>query len=103
MLPVPPVPSDATSAENVRFAMRNSPCILSELSEEAREYVARIIRETGWDDESLAAGAFIMSHVDLVKRARAREVSELQPEEQIPFYSLLTFLGLSKDELHAFG
>ena len=70
------------------------------LSASAADRVSRTIRELGWDDESIACAAFIPANVGLIKRARSGDVREIAKSEQIAFYRLLTFLGLSKDELH---
>ena len=69
------------------------------LDELDAEKLARAIRATEWDDENIADAARISTHVNLVTQARERALREVTADQQIAFYRLLTFLGISSDGL----
>ena len=63
------------------------------------EQISRAIRATEWDDENIADAARISTHVNLVTQARERALREVTADQQIAFYRLLTFLGISSEEV----
>jgi hypothetical protein len=65
------------------------------LSRGDSETIARAIEATEWDDVSIADAARISAALELVSKARNRELREVGREQQLAFYRLLTFLGLS--------
>jgi hypothetical protein len=72
------------------------------LSSEAREYLGMEIRKVGWDNESIASAFGMPAYGEFVRRIREGNVTEIgfeQQTERLVFYSLLTFLGISKDKV----
>jgi hypothetical protein len=66
------------------------------LDERIRNSLKERIQAVGWDDAKIAEALPITSESNLIASARAGTLEAVPPGQEVSFFRLLTFLGISR-------